>query len=130
MKISGSLWQYYRDEPEINTNDNIDFPANNININSFKSKQQTGNARTKHVEVMVPLKYVTNFWRTLEMPLNNCAISLQLKWSRNCIIVAGIANNQNPSFQINDTKLYVTVVTLSTQENIKPHKQLESGLKE
>ena len=50
-----------------------------------------------------------------------------MKWSRNCIIVAGNANNQNPIFQITDTKLYVPVVTLSTQENIKLFKQLESG---
>ena len=50
-----------------------------------------------------------------------------MKWSRNCIVVAGNANNQNPSFQITDTKLYVPVVTLSTQENIKLLKQLESG---
>ena len=67
---------------------------------------------------MVPLKYLSNFWRTLEMPLINCEISLQLKWSRKCIIVAVNANNQNPTFQINDTKLYVPVVTLSAQENI------------
>ena len=63
------------------------------------------------------------------MPLINCEISLQLKWSRNCFIVAGTANNQNPIFQINDTKLYVPVVTLSNQENIKLLKQLESGFK-
>ena len=78
---------------------------------------------------MVPLKYLSNFWRTLEMPLVNCKISLQLKWSRNCIIVARIANNQTPSFQINDTKLFVPVVTLSSQENIKILKPLESGFK-
>ena len=46
---------------------------------------------------MVPLKYLSNFWRTLEMPLTNCEISLQLKWSRSCIIVAGTAN-QNSTF--------------------------------
>ena len=63
------------------------------------------------------------------MPLINCKISLQLKWSRNSIIVAGTTNNQNPIFQINDTNLYVSVVTLSTQENIKLLKQFESGFK-
>ena len=78
---------------------------------------------------MVPLKYLSNFWRTLEMHLINCEISLQLKWSRKCIIVAGIANNPNPTFQINGTKLYVLVVTLSTQENIKLLEQLETGFK-
>ena len=78
---------------------------------------------------MVPLKYLSNFWRTLEMPLVNCEISLHLKWSRNCIIVACIANNQTPSFQKNDTKLYVPAVTLSSQENIKILKPIESGFK-
>ena len=78
---------------------------------------------------MVPLKYLSNFWRTLEMPLINCEISLQLIWPKNCILIASTAANQNPTFQINDTKLYVPVVTLSTQENIKLFKQLESGFK-
>ena len=63
------------------------------------------------------------------MSLINCDISLQLKWSKNCILVAGNVTNQNSNFQINDTKLNVPVVTLSTQENIKLLKQLESGFK-
>ena len=63
------------------------------------------------------------------MPWINCKISLQLKWSRNCIIVAGTASNQNPTFQISDTILYVPVVTLSTHEHIKLLKQLEFGFK-
>ena len=63
------------------------------------------------------------------MPLINCEISIRWKWSRSCIIVAGAGNNQNPSFQINDTKRYFPVVTSSTQEIIKPLKQLESGFK-
>ena len=78
---------------------------------------------------MVPIKFLSNFCRTLEVPLINCELSLQLKWSRNCIIVASTANNLNPAFQINDTKLDVPVVTLSTHENIKLLKQLESGFK-
>ena len=78
---------------------------------------------------MVPLKYLTNFWITPEMPLINCEISLQLKWFNNCILVAGNEANQNPTFQINDTKLYVPAVTLSTQENIKLLRQLKSGFK-
>ena len=77
---------------------------------------------------MVPLKHLSNFQRTLEMLLINCEISPQLKWSKNCILVAGPAANQNPRFQINDTKPYVPLVTLSTQENIKLLKQLELEL--
>ena len=68
---------------------------------------------------MVPLKYLSNFCRTLEMPLINCENSLQLKWSKNCILVADTAANQNPEFQITDTKLYVPGTTLSIQDNTK-----------
>ena len=63
---------------------------------------------------MVLLKYLSSFSGTLEMSLINCEISLQLKWFKNCILLAGTVANQNPTFQINDTKLYVSVVTLST----------------
>ena len=63
------------------------------------------------------------------MLLINCKISVQLKWSRKFIIVATTTNNQNPTFQINHTKLYVPVVTLSTQENMKLLKQLQSSFK-
>ena len=134
IKTSGSLWQYYRDEPALDAYGEImDFPANNNNGASFKLKRQiigeTRNGGFKDVEIIVPLKYLSNFWRTLEMPLINCDISLQLKWSKNCILVAGTAANQNPRFQINDTNLYAPFVTLSTQENIKLIKQLESCFK-
>ena len=133
-KTLGSLWQYFRDEPALESNGEIiDFTANNNNSASFKFKQQItgqmGNNGTEDVEIMAPLKYLSNFWRTLEVPLINCEIKRQLKWSKNCILVAGTVGNQNPIFQINDTKLYVPVVTLSTQENIKLLKQLESGFK-
>ena len=78
------MWQYYRDEPVLDNNGNItDFPGDNNNRSSFKFKQKltgkTGNSGTKDVEVMVPLKYLSKFWKTLEMPLINCEISLQLK---------------------------------------------------
>ena len=68
---------------------------------------------------MVPLKYLCNFFKTLEMPSINCEISLQLKYSKNVIPVAGTAANQNANFEITDTKLYVPAVSLSTQDNKK-----------
>ena len=124
----------YRDEPALDNNGNIiDFPGDNNNSASFKFKRkitgQTGKGGTKGSEIIIPLKYLSNFCRTREMPFINCEIKLQLKWSRNCYIVAATANNQNASFQINDTKFSVSVVTLSTQENIKLLKQLKSGFK-
>ena len=83
-KTSGSLWQYYGDEPALDNNNNIiDFLTNGSNSISIKFKQQitrqTGYGGTKDVEIIVPLKYLSNFWRTFEMPLINCKISLQLK---------------------------------------------------
>ena len=89
----------FRDEPALDGNSNIiDFPANNNNSNSFNSKQkitgQTGSGDTKDVEIMVPLKYLSNCWRILEMSLINCEIILQLKWSKDCILVAETAANQ------------------------------------
>ena len=73
LKTCGSLWQQHRVEPALDNNNNIiDFSASNNNSNSLKFKQQmigqTGNDGTKDVEKMVPLKYLSNFWRTIEMP--------------------------------------------------------------
>ena len=78
---------------------------------------------------MVPLKYLSNFWRTIEMPLINCEINLILTWSANCVINYTNAANQNPTFEIAETKLYVSVVTLSTQDNAIFLRQLKSGFK-
>ena len=71
------------------------------------------------VEIMVPLKYLSNFWRTLEMPLINCEIELILDWSKNCVIIYTNFDDQVPTFTITKTNLYVPVVTLSTQDNSK-----------
>ena len=111
----------------------IDFLAKDDNSILFKLKQkvtgQTGNDGTKDVEIMVPLKYLSNFWKTHEMPLANCEINRQLKWSAKCFLVAGTVANQVPTFTITDTKLYIPVVTLSTQDNVKHLKQLEYSFK-
>ena len=80
----------------------------------------------KDVEIMVSLKYLSNFWRTLEMPLINCEVNLILTWSSTCVITE---SNGAGTFAITDTKLYVPVVTLSTPENTKFFQQLKSGFK-
>ena len=90
---------------------------------------QTGDDGTKNVEIMVPLKCLSNFWRTLEIPLINCEINLILTWSTNCVIVSINVGNQNTTFEISDTKLYIPAVTLSTQDNSKLLQQLKSGFK-
>ena len=75
---------------------------------------------------MVPLKYRSNFWRTIETPLINCEASLILTWSSTCVITNSTGAGM---FEINDTKLYVPVVTLLTQDNSKLLQQLKSGFK-
>ena len=75
---------------------------------------------------MVPLKYLSNFWRTLEMPLINCEVELILTWSENCVIISTNIADQNTTFTITETNLYLPVVTLSTQDNAKLLPQLTS----
>ena len=120
-KTSGSLWQYYKDDP----NDSME------QSESFKSKIKiTGktppNGNTKDVEIMVPLKYLSNFWRTLEMLLINCEVELILTWSKNCVISSATGETK---FALTETKLYVPVVTLSTDDNAKLLQQLKSNFK-
>ena len=81
----------------------------------------------KNVEIIVPLKYLSNFQRTLEIPLINCEVNLMLTWSKDCVITNSTGTGK---FTINDTKLYVPFVTLSTQGNAKLLQQLKSGIKE
>ena len=120
-KTSGYLWQYYRDEPNNNLADSESF--------KFKGKitgKTPNDDNEKAVEIMVPLKYLSNFWRTLELPLINCEVNLILTWSSTCVITNSTGAG---TFEITDTKLYVPVVTLSTKENAKLLQQLKSGFK-
>ena len=93
----------------------------------------------KEVEIAVPLKYLSNFWRALKMPLINCEVSLGLTWCKDCVITSierrVITNTRrdtspvNVTFQIKDTKLYVPVVTWSTKDDNNFLEQLKSGFK-
>ena len=130
-KTFGNLWQYCKEIPAINNNGNIvDFDgANATDSFNFKTKitGQTNDDGIINVEIMVPLKDLSNFWRTLEMPLINCEVELILTCSAGCVIIYTSVNNQVPTFRITETKLYVPVVTLSTQDNAKLLPQLKSG---
>ena len=120
-KTFGSLWQYYKDEPNDKLADSESFKSN------LKITGKTlADRNTKNVEIIVPLKYLSNFWRTLEMPLINCEVNLILTWSRDCVITN---STRKGKFAITETKLYVLVVTLSTQDNAKLLQQLTSGFK-
>ena len=101
------------------------------NSESFKSKVKvTGKTpaegNTKDVQKAVPSTYLSSFWRTLERLLTNCEVNLILTWSSTCVITNSTGR---ATFAITDTKIYVPVVTLSTQDNAKLLEQLKSGFK-
>ena len=146
------MWNYYRDEPNSGVgghNNNVNYSIKDSKSCDYKTNitgKLEGINKTKDVEIVVPLKYLSNFWRTLNMPLINCEINLILTWSENCVLtnkatrdavpaqggnpaVAAVDNPTNATFKITDTKLYVPVVTLSKENDIKLLEQLKSGFK-
>ena len=125
---TGSLYQFKRDEPP---HDNADV-ANNTSSLVYISKLMngTGDNNVNNVKLVLPLKYVGSFFRSLEMPLVNCKIDLELTWHKDCMISSvNAAAGQVVSFMITNAKLYVPVVTLSTKGNNNLTKQLNDGFK-
>ena len=95
------------------------------NLSSFKYKSSVI-TRRNGVKIVVPIKYLSNFWKSLEMPLINCKVELSLEWYENCILSsAGTA----ATFTITDTKLYASIVTLESEDNAKLSKLLSKGFK-
>ena len=164
-KTIGSLYNYYRDEfSDDNDNDNFG-NIKVVNSEAFKYKNKIiGNtynvdsthvvaaggrepnpdyranlSGTSNVILAIPLKYLGNFWRALNIPLISCVVSLKLKWNKNCVITSiqreinlDGGNTDAPTgatLAINDSKLYVPVVTLSKDDEIKLLANLKSGFK-
>ena len=145
-KTSGSLFNYYRDEPSETT---IGAGNNAINISIRNSKSfdykteiigslDAGEDEKEDVKIAVPLKYLGNFWRSLDIPLINCEITLILSWYKECVLVgrafrgppaAAINSPTSANFEITDCKLYVPVVTLSVENDNKLSEQLKSGFR-
>ena len=123
---------------EIDNNANV---TNDDNAPLFKYKASnignTENNGTKNgVKIAVPLKYLSNFWRSLEIPLINCKIELSLKWIENCLLTsaaigadANATGADSATFKITDAKRYVLIVTLSAEDNAKLSKLLREGFK-
>ena len=156
---SGSLWNYSRDEVNDAANENDD--ADNYRINSKKTQTsksfeymtkiigKTPDNNSRLDTVFVPLKYLPNFWISIDLSLINYKIELDLSWSTNCIISETSRTHEaasNPGanppvldrdttlttkaiFQLNIAKLYVSVVTLSINNNIKFLEYLKQGFK-
>ena len=116
---SATLYQYKRDEPpEANAINDLTTDTSS----SFKYKVKLlgnpvldGNIAKRSVKVVVPLKYLSNFFRSPEIPLINCKIKLNLTWKKECVLSTDAGD---AVFIINDTKMYVPVVTLSKEDNI------------
>ena len=115
--------------------DEIDDNADVTNDNAppFKYKASIiGNTENNGIKngakIAVPLKYLSNFWRSLEMPLINCKVGLSLNWTENCALTTA-ANASKAIFNITDAKLYVPIVTLSAEDNIKLSTLLSEGFK-
>ena len=154
-KTIGSLYNYYRDELSDDADDNNFDNIKVVNSNTFKYKNKIiGNTYnvnagaqgydvnkngTQEVELAIPLKYLGNFWRALNIPLISCEVSLELKWDKNCAITSleqrdiGGGNRDNAptgeTLAINGCKLYVPAVTLSKDIETKLLANLKSGFK-
>ena len=138
---SGSLYQFKRDESPMNNDGNPLNVALN-NSSSFKYKASLlgkatdadGNDRSlKNTKIVVPLKHLSNLFRSLEMPLINCKIHLELNWNNNCVMYGAEANadgnDRDTTFKTINTKLYVPIVTLLTIDNVNLTKQLNDRFK-
>ena len=154
-KTIGSLYNYYRDEliddADDNNFDNIKVVnpktfnyknkiiGNKYNVNAGVDGYDVNKNGTQEVKLAIPLKYLGNFWRALNIPLISCEVSLELKWDKNCLItsleqrdIGGGNRNNAPTgatLAINDCKLYVPAVTLSKDDEIKLLTNLKSGFK-
>ena len=148
-KTTESLWNYYRHQPShpLSTNSesfkyktsitgntyNVDEKITDDDGNEVDNPIYDANKVGKNeTEIVIPLKYLSNFWTNLDIPLINCEVEIILTWTKNCVLADMTVANNPPTgleFQIKDTKLYVPVVTLSKENNIKLSAKLKSGFK-
>ena len=148
-KTTGSLWNYYRNEtsnPLPSNSESLKYKTsitgNNCNPGVGEAGFDAKKVGKNETKIAVPVKHLINFWKILNIPLINCKIELILTWSKKCALadrtVRAARNNNDPpainattilEFQITDTRLYVPVVTLSTENDKKLLEQLKSGFK-
>ena len=110
---SGSLWHFKRGEITNNVDVTNDDNAPSFKHNASLIGDTENNGRKHGIKVAVPLKYLSNFWISLEMPLINCKVELLLKWYERCLLTAATT----ATFRITDAKRYVPIVTLSIEDN-------------
>ena len=121
-----TLWKFKRDEVP---NNNADLTADNSQSFRYKASLvgKTANAvnntnsSVKKTKIVVSLKYLINFWRSLEMSLINCKIHLKLNLIKDCILSSA---GDTAKFKITDARLHVPIVTLSTKYNVNLTNQI------
>ena len=125
-----TLQEVYGGLKEINVTNAVN--PHNVSTTSFKYKSKffkqltaADNGVMKNEKIAVPLKYLSNFWGFLETPLINCEVHLELNWTKDCVM-STIAYT---TFKVKNQKLYVSIVTLSSKDNVKLVKLLEEGFK-
>ena len=138
-KTTGSLWNYYRDQPSNPLSANSEsfkyktsITGNTYNVDDDDDNYDANKVGKNETEIVIPLKYLSNFWRSLDIPLINCEVEIILTWSKNCVLAHMTAANNPPTgleFQIKETKLYVPVATLSKENDIKLLEKLKLGFK-
>ena len=117
-KISGRLWNYYRDEIS-NVNDTkivgktLEIPSSQEMIEILTERHNL--EPILNVEVTVPLKYLSNFWRSLDISLINCEEELDLLWRKDSVLIELHNNIRGENFMITSSKGYVPVVTFFKQ---------------
>ena len=127
---SGSLWQFKRNEVPTN---NTELTINNFQLLKYKAalaekatNHNDGKSSLKDAKIGVLLKYLSNFWRSLEMQLINCIVHLELNWIEDCILSSA---GDSAKFEITDATLHVPIVTLFTKDSVNLIKQLSKGFK-
>ena len=121
-KTTGSLWNYYRDEPSNPLSSNSEsfkyktsITGNTYNVGAGEAGYDANKVGKNETEIVISLKRLSNFWKSLNIPLINCEVELILTWSKNCVLADMTPANHPPgklSFKTANTKLYVPAATL------------------
>ena len=146
QKTTGTFYNFYRDDPNSSIQNDIHYSIKDSKSFDYKTsligKLEGNNTEFQNIKIAVRLKYLGKLFGSLQIPLINCEVSLYLKWRKNCELtskvtreanpdadpaVIGINNPTNAEFRITDCKLYVSVITLSTECEHKLYQMLKKG---
>ena len=138
-KATGTLWNYYRDEPRHPLSfDSEPFEyktsitGNTYNIGDGEGEYDVNKVGKNEIEVVIPLKYLSNFWKSFNIPLINYEVKWLLTWSKHCVLAdmtvaanSAIVAPTGLKFKITDTKLYAPVATLPKKKWYKTFRKIK-----